>query len=314
MLGDAFSAHPHLAPGRRAIYNFGLRIRPWGCFVDLYELPLAGKARRLSSTRFPGIVSLHDFIVTERHAIFFGAPLRLRWLDLIFKRKTIADSLAWRPELGCSILVVPLDAPHEPVRFEADPFMLFHFANAFERGRELVVDFVRYDDYAGPDRVIGELMAKKLSHDGGARLTRAVLDLEKKTLKTQPLWDRGCEFPVVARGALTRAHRKIYLVAHSPEPGSYSSYPTRIASIDAETGKAEELSLGPECYPSEAVFAPRPGGAEPDDGWLLSVVCDANAKTSFLAVLDARDLGRGVLAKAWFDHALPMSFHGTWSG
>ena len=33
---------------------------------------------------------------------------------------------------------------------------------------------------------------------------------------------------------------------------------------------------------------------------------------SFIGVLDARDIERGTLARAMFDHAIPLTFHGAW--
>ncbi|KAJ8658906.1 hypothetical protein O0I10_005288 [Lichtheimia ornata] len=65
------------------------------------------------------------------------------------------------------------------------------------------------------------------------------------------------------------------------------------------------------CYPSEAVFIPRPStgpGDEvaEDDGVLLSIVMDSARSTSFLLVLDAASLD--VLAKAYLGTLVPLSF------
>jgi torulene dioxygenase len=69
------------------------------------------------------------------------------------------------------------------------------------------------------------------------------------------------------------------------------------------------------CYPSEAVFVPRPSigpGDEvgEDEGVLLSVVMDSARATSFLLVLDAGSLK--VLATAGLGRLVPLSFaHGA---
>ena len=52
----------------------------------------------------------------------------------------------------------------------------------------------------------------------------------------------------------------------------------------------------------------RPDGEAEDDGVLLSLVLDAEARRSFLAVLDARTLEE--LARAEAPHAIPFGFHG----
>lgn len=70
------------------------------------------------------------------------------------------------------------------------------------------------------------------------------------------------------------------------------------------------------CYPSEAVFIPRPAiGPEDevgeDEGVLISVVLNSARATSFLLVLDASNLS--VLATADLERLIPLSFsHGSY--
>ncbi|HEX2316805.1 MAG TPA: carotenoid oxygenase family protein, partial [Thermomonospora sp.] len=64
----------------------------------------------------------------------------------------------------------------------------------------------------------------------------------------------------------------------------------------------------PDHHPGEPVFVPGPGRRGEDDGVLLSVVFDPASDTSFLLVLDARDLSE--LARAHAPHRLPFGFHG----
>ncbi|CAO3614397.1 unnamed protein product [Cunninghamella echinulata] len=69
------------------------------------------------------------------------------------------------------------------------------------------------------------------------------------------------------------------------------------------------------CYPSEAVFIPRPSNGDhvqqEDDGVLVSVVMDSARATSFLLILDAITLH--VLATADLNTLVPLSFaHGTY--
>ena len=71
-------------------------------------------------------------------------------------------------------------------------------------------------------------------------------------------------------------------------------------------------------YPGEPVFVRRtvgvgggPASTREDDGVLLSVVFDARAKTSYLLVLDARDLTE--IARASVPHHIPFGFHGLYA-
>ena len=59
------------------------------------------------------------------------------------------------------------------------------------------------------------------------------------------------------------------------------------------------------------MFVAEPGASGEDDGVLLSVVLDSERGTSFLLVLDARDLSE--VARARVPHHIPFSFHGIHS-
>jgi carotenoid cleavage dioxygenase-like enzyme len=53
---------------------------------------------------------------------------------------------------------------------------------------------------------------------------------------------------------------------------------------------------------------PKPGAVDEDDGAVLSVVLDAAAGNSYLAVLDARSFSE--LARVDAPHHIPFGFHG----
>ena len=305
-----FSAHPHYAPSRAAMYNFGLRVRPWGSSVDLYELKDAGGARRIGNVPMPGAAFMHDFIVTGRHAVFFNSPLRVSCWRYFLRSKSLAENLVWRSQEGVSVVVVPLDEPEKAFRFETEPFMQLHFANAFERPGEIVVDFVRYPGFEDVMRLTNQLMRREALAPPLSRLCRARIDLARRRMSCEESWSRDCEFPVVAGRGQTADCGHVYLVAAAP--GDDTNFSTRLVKFSAATGKAAEFEFGSRCYPSEAMFVPRPGGVAEDEGYLLSLVFDAARGASFMAVLDARDIERGALAKAWFDHRVPMTFHGAW--
>jgi carotenoid cleavage dioxygenase-like enzyme len=75
-------------------------------------------------------------------------------------------------------------------------------------------------------------------------------------------------------------------------------------------GRVETLDLGPDTCACEPVVAVDAEGHP----WVLSHVYDGRAERSFVAVIDAERWGDGPVARCWFDHALPFSFHGAWAG
>src|SRR5690349_24614609 len=122
---------------------------------------------------------LHDFIATDTHLVFFVSPVRVDVPRVMLQLGGFQDMFRWKPELGTEIICVPIDRPHEVVRFTTDAFYQWHFTNAFTRGNELVVDYVHYPDFASfyeLGRVLRDGSSREL---GKGRPHRAVIDLTK---------------------------------------------------------------------------------------------------------------------------------------
>ncbi|ATB42117.1 hypothetical protein CYFUS_007594 [Cystobacter fuscus] len=302
-----FSAHPHRVPGREATYNFGMR---YGrvTTLELYELPDSGGARHLGQVPLPGPTMIHDFIATERHLVFFVTPLRLDVFKMLLGVGYYSRNLEWRPELGTQVLVVPLDDLANPVRIETEPLFTWHFANAYEREGSVVVDYVRYPDF-GTNTWLRELTHGVPTMPSQGRLHRATLDLKARTFRTEERLALSSEFPRVAPRVETREHRYLYLSVHSG-PAAQRGPHDAVAKVDMTTGREERFALGSEPYPTEPVFVPRAGAIEEDDGYVLTQVYDAPSGLTHVAVLDARHPGAEPLARAWFEHAIPITFHG----
>jgi all-trans-8'-apo-beta-carotenal 15,15'-oxygenase len=309
VVGPTFSAHPHAVVSRRASYNFGMhygRVTQ----LDLYELPDAGAVRRLGSVPLPGPTLIHDFIATANHLVFFVSPVRLRVFRVLLGLGSVSDNLEWRAELGTEVIVVSIDDPSRVTRFQTEPFYTWHFGNAFEDGGRVLVDYVRYPDF-GTNQWLAEQINGWASTDAQGRLHRATLDLKAGTLHSEQLSDRRCEFPSATPLRAGARHRYVYLAAHSG-PDTWRGPQDVIVKVDMETGAETVVALDAGHYPSEPVFLPRAGGSAEDDGWLLAQTYDATSDRTYVAVLDAKAPEAGPVARAWLDHAFPLTFHGTW--
>ncbi|MCY1033747.1 carotenoid oxygenase family protein [Corallococcus sp. BB11-1] len=303
----SFSAHPHRVPSRKTSYNFGIQ---YGreTTAELYALPDGGKARRMGAVTLPGATMVHDFIATDRYLVFFLAPLRLNIFRMLLRLGSYSDNLRWKPDAGTQVLVVPIDDVAHPVRIPAEAFYLWHFANAHEQGDTLVVDYVHYPDFT-TNQWLGDLMRGGTELEARGRLHRAMVDVKAGTFRTERLSDVSCEFPRVAPGVVGRAHQTLYLGGHSTQEARRGLFDS-VMRYDVGTGRMTQAVMGEGQYPSEPVFVPRPGASAEDDGWVLTQVYDAKADASHVAVLDARRLEDGPVARCHFDHALPPTFHG----
>ena len=321
----AFSAHPHRVAARHAIYNFGVE---QGRHTQLvaYELPDAGPARVLGRVLLGGATMLHDFIATERHLVFFVSPVRVDVPRMLLGVGGFEELFRWRPELGTEVIAMPIDRPTEIVRFTTDAFFQWHFANAFERsaGRarsgfggeggsivhdddEIVIDYVRYPSFAsfydigrmyrGDTGVDGDVLAQGRYH-------RATLSLSARTLRTEQVLDRPCEFPTLAPGAEGTPASTAYVVL-----GDLAA----IGALDPTTGKLVTHELPAGQRTTEPLFVPRPNAVRPDDGHVLALQHDEVSARAFLAIYDAARLPDGPVARAWFDHQVPITFHGVYA-
>jgi all-trans-8'-apo-beta-carotenal 15,15'-oxygenase len=310
VLLKSFSAHPRRVASRGATYNFGTRYGPGFMWLDLYELPDAGQARRLGTLRVPGLSLIHDFIATDRYLVFLVPPLKLPLVRMALGLGTLGEGASLDTSRGTEVIVVPIDNPERPVRFTADPFFLWHFANGFEERGDIVLDIVRYPDM-GINQLLGEIVTGDLRHPPTGMLYRLRIDPVRKRLSSEQRWDRPCESPHMSPTGACRDGRYVYLVSHSP--GDRLQPPDLLARVDQHGGTVETVSPGPGQYPSEPVFVPRPEASTEDDGYLLSLVYDSRSHASHVAVFDARHLSEGPMARAWFDHHIPYTVHGLWA-
>ena len=301
-----FSAHPHFVAARRAFYNFGMRFGAKSA-IDLYELPLRGPARSLGSLPLDAPTVLHDFIATERHLVFFLAPTRLLLPRALLGETRPERLFDWQPERGSEVVVVPIDEPERAARFRTGAFFAWHFANAFDRGDEIVVDFVRHADVSA----LGA-MRDMNARDGAAidmnlgDACRASVDLRRSRFETQALSDAKCEFPTIDVRGAGGPRRFVWLtVTEGPACG--------IARLDVERAEARRWTPPAGQHVGEPVFAPRPGGSGETDGWVLVLVYDEATQTSHVAVLDAEAPEAGPLGRAHFDHHVPVTLHGAWA-
>lgn len=303
-----FSAHPHYVASRDASYNFGLRYGR-DCLLSIYELPRLGRAKRIKTLALAGPTMMHDFIATDRHLVFFAPPLRLNMLRAMLGLGSYASNLSWRPELGTEIIVVPIDDPDRTVRIEAPPFYQWHFANAYDRDGRVVVDFIHYRDFS-TSQWLAEITQGAPSSMWGSTLMRAELDLTRATAALSPLWEHPVEFPRIDPRRCGRQHRFLWMVAHANAAASAQGPADRIVRFDTASGDVRWAHRDPGEYASEPVFVPRPNATAEDDGWALVKVYDSRSHRSAVVVLDGRDPSRE-LGRAWFDHHIPLTFHGA---
>jgi len=315
--GDLLTAHPKLLPGGVSMVNFS-RVLPLGGFHVYVQDMRTLKRRQVAyiPDRDPlNPAWVHDFAVTGRHAVIFEMPLLFNMPALMLGENN-RDHLFmdWKPELGTRIHVVALDGSGVK-SYNAPPFFTFHFANGFEEGGALHVDFAGYADARIMDDLnmgpIFQFPGKEVSRSALQRVTipldapsGATLPGPCSVLKDDAAYGNFCEFPQVAPNARYRPYRYTYCQA-ARRPTNLGN---ALAKHDVVAGTSQ-LWHQDGCMPGEAAFVPRPGGTAEDDGVVVAPVMGADGR-SFLLVLDAARWTE--VARAALPYGAPYRFHGTW--
>ena len=225
-------------------------------------------------------------------------------------RGPIVTNFGWDGSQPARVVLVDRARGGVAATVELDPFFVFHNINAFDdaRGR-VVVDVCAHRD----NGIVDALYLKNLRR-AGSRVPQAVarrLTIDPATARAEvrDLAEGNFELP---RTDYDRVNRRPYRYAYGVgvKDPARSGFIDRISKLDIAR---ERFTHWGErgAYPGEPVFVRRPAARAEDDGVLLSVVLDASARTSYLLVLDARDLTE--IARARVPHHIPFGFHGLYA-
>ncbi len=302
-LPGGFTAHPKIDADTGEMHAVAYAWAQWFDHVQYVVVGSDGLVRRTVDVPLPGMSMVHDMSLTQRYAVVYDQPVTVD-LELAFSSRF---PFRWNPDYGNRVGLLPREGDaSETVWIDAPLGYCFHPLNAYDADDgSVVIHLCVYDRIFDRD-VIGPL------GDGTARLEQWVLNPATRTMSAAVIDERPNEFPR-HRGALTaKPYRFGYCASPRSDPGG--GWPT--LKHDLVTGERWALDHGPGRIAGEPVFVGRPGSdpvADEDDGWLITFVHDATSggDTEFV-VLDARDLGRGPVARVPLPQRVPIGFHGNW--
>jgi beta,beta-carotene 9',10'-dioxygenase len=312
--GRLGTAHPHHDPATGERFSYEVELVPPTMGLRVLSTSRAGARRELAfiPQEKPGY--LHSFALTRRYVAVVAQPFGFDLARFLSPdRGPIVTNYAWDGAQPARIVLVDRARGGVAATAELDPFFVFHHINAYDDARgHVVLDLCAHRD----DGIVDALYLKNLRR-AGARVPQAVarritVDPASGKATARDLADGNLELPRVDYDRVNmREYRYAYGVGVK-DPGK-SGFIDRVSKLDVARG---EMAHWDErgAYPGEPVFVRRPAGAgrgsgsREDDGVLLSVVFDARERTSYLLVLDARDLTE--IARARVPHHIPFGFHG----
>lgn len=306
---QAFAAHPHRDPQTGELFDFGVRLSLPRPRLQTFKIDRQGGLAMLGSARLPGVAFVHDFALTPSWMVFLISPLRAKVAPVLFGTRSFFGSMTWRPELGTRVVLVPR-AGGATVELEAPPIMLGHVLSAWEVGGEVIVDATVVDDW---DEIGRNALEYRQSDWGGFRTShtrRYVIDPKARRVRDEVLCALPADFGRVHPEIETLEPKWGYLAA-SPAPGEPGLY-RAILKLDRKRGATELCDLGRDKVALEPIFAPRPGGRDEDDGWLLAFVHDSRRAQTDVVVIDARRVADGPVATLRLAANAGTTFHGCW--
>lgn len=294
----SFSAHPHRVESLNTTFNFGIN----GRNIEVFSLHDNGDISVISRFKAPWAGIIHDFMVTEKHIIFFIDPAKLVIWRAMLGLQDFSKYFHWDEQESTQIVVIPLNDPEKQTILEVDPFRVWHFANAYEDGNTIVVDAFKHkniDVLIKPTELDSDIPAPELC--------RFILSLNDKKVTEEKMPTSIAEFPIINPYYIGIKHRYIWTQTYSDVTGNegFSRY-------DTKTQEQKRWFAPNNHLVSEAIFVPK--NDEEQNGWILQLIQDTDIQQSYLGVFDASCVGNDPVAKIWFEHPIPATFHGIFVG
>ena len=302
-LGEfAYSAHPKVDPvsGDMIACSYSLVAAPH-CQVTVVNRE--GKMIHKTAVDLPKGVIIHDCAITKDYTLILDLPLTF---DL--ERGLAGQSaIEFEPTNGSRIGIMKRMDSGDKVRwFDVKTASIFHTANAWQEGDEIVMEACRLETTSmlQPD---ARTEADKA--DQGA-LYQYRFNLATGDVKEAPIDPVFCDFTRINESYIGVKNRYIYSSKFTSR--SLDFHFDGIIQFDREQNSKKIYSPGPGCHVGEAVFAPRTGSTAENDGYVVVFVRDETRQKSECHILDARDFDSGPVAVLEIPVRVPNGFHSHW--
>nr|AAT68189.1 carotenoid cleavage dioxygenase 1 [Petunia x hybrida]WRM38006.1 carotenoid cleavage dioxygenase 1 [synthetic construct] len=309
----SFTAHPKVDPVTGEMFTFGYAHEP--PYITYRVISKDGIMQDPVPITIPEAIMMHDFAITENYAIMMDLPLCFRPKEMV-KNNQLAFTFDTTKKARFGVL--PRYAKSEALIrwFELPNCFIFHNANAWEEGDEVVLITCRLP-HPDLDMVNGEV--KENLENFSNELYEMRFNMKSGAASQKKLSESSVDFPRINENYTGRKQRYVY--------GTTLNSIAKVTGIikfdlhaEPETGKKQLevggnvqgiFDLGPGRFGSEAVFVPSQPGTEceEDDGYLIFFVHDENTGKSAVNVIDAKTMSAEPVAVVELPKRVPYGFH-----
>jgi carotenoid cleavage dioxygenase len=303
-LQGSMTAHPRLDPRTGEMLFFAYSL--FAPYLHYHVVDASGALVHSVEIDLPAPVMMHDFIITEDHAVFLDSPI-------VFDLEAMGKGplVQWRPENGTRIGVMPRRGTAADLTwFEIEPGHVQHFWNGWVEGNRIEFSGSRFD---APDFGIDPTapLDEQAADNQPGHPAHFWVDLDAGQAGWEQLDDMSgdfCRFNDDYDGVRSRF---AYMSGYGRELGNPGDFDT-IVKYDQQTGERTLWESGADGHVGESVFAPDPAGSAEDDGWLINAVHHSDTDHTDVCVLDARDVAAGPVARVRMPQRIPFGFHANW--
>lgn len=295
------TAHPKKDPVTGEVFAF--RYGPVPPFLTYFRFDQDGNKAPdvpIFSMREPSF--LHDFAITERHAVFPDIQVVMNPMGMVLgDGSPVGSDRRKVPRIG----VLPRYAASEAEMrwFEVPGFNMMHALNAWEEDEGSTVVLVA-PNVLSIEHALDRL---ELVH---SCVEMVRIDLRSGAVSRTPLSAGNLDFGVIHPGYVGRRNRYAYLGVGDPMPSI-----SGVAKLDlAQAGRGDcvvaRRDFGPGCFGGEPFFVPAAEEGVEDEGYVVSYVHDEGSGESRFVVMDARSPELEVVAEVLLPRRVPYGFHG----
>jgi carotenoid cleavage dioxygenase-like enzyme len=299
------SAHSKVDPvtGEFAFFDYAL-YEPWMTYGIVSRDNVLTNFQRVE---LPGPRLPHDMGLTESYVILHDLPVTFTESGLRRSQWTIQQE-----DRPARFGIAPRNGRADQIRwFETDPCYIYHVANSWEDGDDVVMHACRMvPNGLKPNPAYGPYASMAMVLALHAVPVEWRFNMKTGGVKYRQLDDRTGEFPVINLDHTGRKSRFSYNVSI---PTADTLRFDGLYKYDLQTGACETYKYAPGVFGSEPGFAPRVGGRSEDDGYLVGFTINENTGTSEVEIIDARSIAAGPVARVILPCRVPAGFHATWA-
>jgi carotenoid cleavage dioxygenase-like enzyme len=236
---------------------------------------------------------MHSFSLAGKYFVLVDYPLRAK--DPKDLGHGFIEAFSWYEKESTTIYIIDRESG-KWWTFHAAPFFSYHHVNGFEKDGKVYVDLIAYPTAD----IIYKVNSYPFVKNPQNHLLQLEMDLLNNRITIKEKTKEHFEFPRLNECLIGKPYQYFYAVHIHPQGDGIIKYD--------HIGSQNIYWFQEGCYANEPIFIPHPHAQSEDEGVILSVINDLKNKTSFLLILDAKNLKE--LARVEAPHFIPFGFHG----